>query len=208
MNSIWGNIVVLFAIIVSPALAEDWKKESTDRSNRTALHGSSQVVRGDSGKWNDHAQLLLALPISQKPAKMSLDAWADEIQKKKFELTEKDDIWIIFRTEQLDDNDRVWIERIERRGQQITVVANQAKWQGKYFRNFTGYHVIGLNFGKLEPGKYDVKWVTQSKVFSKFEGDGKAIETKWPKDERSEEDKPTGEKPSELSLAISVKRSH
>jgi hypothetical protein len=49
--------------------------------------------------------------------------------------------------------------------QQVTVVANLAKWQGKYFRNFTYYQVIGVNLGKLEPGKYEVKWIVQRLVF-------------------------------------------
>src|SRR6185295_12567496 len=114
----------------------------------TALHDISERVRGDSGKWNDDAKLQHAPPIALKPAKTSLDAWADQLQKQKIELTDKDDNWLILRTDQLDDNDRVWVERIERRGQQITVVANVAKWQGKYFRNFTSYEVIALNLGR------------------------------------------------------------
>jgi hypothetical protein len=96
----------------------------------------------------------------------------------------------------------VWVERIERRGQQITVVANLAKWQGKYFRNFTGYEVIGLNLGKLEPGKYDVKWIIQPLVFAKFDGDGKALDNNWPKDER-----PADKKPAELHLTVTVNSS-
>ena len=184
------------------AAAQDWTKESKDRAKRTALHDSAQLVRGDSGKWNDDARLQHAPPIEQKPAKMSLDAWADQLLKKKVELTDKDDNWLIFRTEQLDDNDRVWVERIERRGQQITVVANQAKWQGKYFRNFTYYQVIGLNLGKLEPGKYEVKWIIQPLVFAKFDGDGKALDSNWPKDER-----PADKKPTELDVKFVVSTS-
>ena len=38
---------------------------------------------------------------------------------------------------QLDDNDRLWIERIERKGNRITVVLNRAVWQGYYRKNFT-----------------------------------------------------------------------
>src|SRR5262245_30199045 len=182
--------------------AADWKKESKDRTKRAALHGSEQHVRGDSGKWNDDARLQHAPPIEQKPAKVSLDAWADQLLKKTVELTDKDDNWLILRTDQLDDNDRVWVERIERRGQQITVVTNRAKWQGKYFRNFTYYPVIGLNLGKLEPGKYEVKWITQPMVFSKFDGDGKALPTNWPKDERRADKKST-----ELRLTFTVSKS-
>ena len=201
MTRISGLIVVSLTIISMPLHAQDWTKESKDRAKRTELHGSAQLVRGDSGKWNDDSILQHAPPIEQKPAKTSLDAWADQLLKKKVELTDKDDNWLIFRTEQLDDNDRVWVERIERRGQQITVAANVAKWQGKYFRNFTCYEVVGLNLGKLEPGKYEVKWMIQPLVFTKFEGDGKALNTNWPKDER-----PADKKSAELRLAFTVSK--
>ena len=202
MTRISGLFVVSLALVCMPLRAQDWTKESKDRSKRGGLHNSAQLVRGDSGKWNDDARFLHAPPIEQKPAKMSLDSWADSLLKKKGELTDKDDNWLIFRSEQLDDNDRVWVERIERRGQQLTVVASQAKWQGKYFRNFTYYQVIGLKLGKLEPGKYEAKWIIQPLVFAKFDGDGKALDSNWPKDERAADKKPT-----ELRLTFTVSKS-
>ena len=67
-------------------IAQDWTKESKDRATRTALHDRTQIVRGDSGKWNEDALLQHAPPIEQKPAKMSLDAWADPAAKKPTEL--------------------------------------------------------------------------------------------------------------------------
>lgn len=199
MKTIGALMLVSLGIVALPLGAQDWTKESKDRAKRSALHGGAQLVRGDSGKWNDAARLQHAPPIEQKPAKMSLDVWADQLLKKKVDTTDQDDNWLIFRTEQLDDNDRVWVERIERRGQKITVVANQAKWQGKYFRNFTCYEVIGLNLGKLEPGKYEAKWIIQPLVFAKFDGDGKPLNSNWPKDERPAEKKPT-----ELRLTFTV----
>ena len=84
----------------------------------------------------------------------------------------------------------------------MTVVAHQAKWQGKYFRNFTYYQVIAVNLGKLDPGKYDVKWVNQPLEFTKFDGDGKALDSNWPKDER-----PADKKQAELHLTFAVSRS-
>jgi hypothetical protein len=199
MKTTCSLIAVLLGTTAFPLRAENWTKESKDPAKRAALHDGAQRVRGDSGKWNDEALLQHAPPIERKPAKLSLDSWADQLVKAKVELTDKDDNWLILRTEQLDDNDRVWVERIERRGQQITVVANRATWQGKYFRNFTYYGVIGLNLGKLEPGKYEVKWIIQPLVFSKFDGDGKALDANWPKDER-----PADKKPSELRLTFTV----
>lgn len=191
--------MVLLAVAAAPLGAQDWTKELKDPAKRASLHDAAQLVRGDSGKWNDDAQLLHAPPIAQKPAKTSLDSWADSLVKKKPELTGKDENWLIYRTEQLDDNDRVWIERVERRGKQINVVAKRAKWQGKYFRNFTYYAVIGLNLGKLEAGKYDVKMTIEPVVFSKFDGDGKALDTNWPKDERRAD-----KKASELKVTFNV----
>lgn len=193
-----SRVLLLLGIVSLPLGAQDWTKESRDRTRRTALHDSAQQVRGDSGKWNDDARMQQAPPIEQKPAKLSLDAWADLLLKQKVELTEKDDNWLILRTEQLDDNDRVWVERIERRGQQLTIVTNQAKWTGKYFRNFTYYQVIGLNLGKLEPGKYEAKWIIQPLVFATFDGDGKAQDN-WPRDER-----PATRKPTEVRLTFTV----
>jgi hypothetical protein len=202
MKRTCGLIVVSLGLVAFPLHGEDWTKESRDRAKRAALHNSVQQVRGDSGKWNDASRLQHAPPIEQKPAKLSLDAWADQLLKTQVELTDKDDTWLILRTEQLDDNDRVWVERIQRRGRHITVVANQAKWQGKYFRNFTYYPVIGLNLGKLEPGKYEVKWIIQPLVFAKFDGDGKPLDANWPRDER-----PAEKKPAELHLAFTVSSS-
>lgn len=201
MNRIVAFIIVSLLFGSLPLSAQDWTKESKNRAKRAALHDSVQIVRGDSGKWSDDARLQHAPPLAQKPAKMSLDAWADQLVKQKVELTDKDDNWLLFRTEQLDDNDRVWVERIERRGRQITVVANLAKWQGKYFRNFTAFHLLGLNLGKLGPGTYEVKWIIQPLVFTKFDGDGKALGTNWPVDER-----PAAQKPTELRLAFTVSK--
>jgi hypothetical protein len=199
MTRFHGSIIIALAFACVRLGAQDWTKESKDRSKRAALHGAAQLVRGDSGKWNDDARVQHAPPIAQKPAKTSLDAWADQLLKKKVELTDKDDNWLIFRSEQLDDNDRVWVERIEKRGDKITVVAKQAKWQGKYFRNFTYYQAIAVNLGKLAPDKYEVKWVLQPMVFAKFDGDGKALDTNWPKDER-----PADKKATELRVTFTV----
>lgn len=200
MMKLTALTVLLLAFTGTSFVAQEWTKESKDRAKRAALHGSSQFVRGDSGKWNDDAQLQHAPPIEQKPAKMSLDAWADLLKKRKVQVTDQDDNWLIFRTEQLDDNDRIWVERIERRGRQITVVAHLAKWQGKYFRNFTAYEVIGVNIGKLPAGDYEAKWITRPFVFNKFDGDGKALNTNWPLDERA-----AAKKSSELRVSFSVK---
>jgi hypothetical protein len=200
MKVISAIALASLVLLSSTVCAQDWTKENKDRGKRAALHDAAQRVRGDSGKWNDDARLQHMPALEQLPAKMTHDAWADLYLKKQPDLTDKDGHTLIYRSEQLDDNDRVWIERIERRGQQVTIVANQAKWQGKLFRNFSYYQVIAVKLGTLEAGKYDVKWVTQPLVFSKFDGDGKALDANWPSDERPAEKKAT-----ELRLSLVVK---
>ena len=107
---------------------------------------------------------------------MTLDDWADQLlEKRNFKTTSSDDNWMLFRTRQLDDNDRVWAERIERRGNQITIVVNEAIWQGRYSKTFTYYSVFGVNLGKLEPGEYEVKWIINPLAFKQFEGNREAL---------------------------------
>ena len=72
-----GWLVVVLAIVSLPLRAQDWTKESKDRTRRTALHGSTQLVRGDSGKWNDDALVQHAPPLEQKPAKLALDVYLE-----------------------------------------------------------------------------------------------------------------------------------
>ena len=52
---------------------------------------------------------------------------------------------------------------------------------------------------KLEPGQYEVKLITQPLVFTKFDGDGKAVDSNWPMDET-----PAKKKATELSLKFTV----
>ena len=177
---------------------DSWTKALDDRAKRGTLHDAFQNVRGDSGKWNDEPLLQHAPPIEQKPAKTSLDDWADRFLKQDVQLTSNDDNWLLLRTRQLDDNDRVWVERIERSGNQFTIVVHEAIWQGRYSKTFTYYSAFGVNLGKLEPGKYEAKWIIKPLSFKQFEGDGRPNDN-WPKDER-----PTENKPTELRVTFSV----
>ena len=190
----WAAILLLLL-----AQERTWTKERKEGDKRDALHGASQMVRGDSGKWRDEPGLQHAPPIETKPAKTSLDDWADQLLEKKADVSTADHAWLIFRTKQLDDNDRVWVERIERRENAITVVVHQAKWQGRYFKTFTYYPVIAVNLGKLEEGKYDVQCVVKTVTFTHFDGDGKALPANWPKEE-----KPADGKPVELKHSFTV----
>ncbi|MDA1052715.1 MAG: hypothetical protein O3C40_19855 [Planctomycetota bacterium] len=200
MRKVAALLVVSVAVVSVPLLAQDhsWTKVLKDRTKRDTLHDGFLKVRGDSGKWNDEPRLQHAPPMQQKPADVSLDDWADQLLAKEFKQSRGDDHWLLFRTQQLDDNDRVWIERIERRENRFTVVVSQAVWQGRYSKNFTYYNVYGVNLGKLEPGKYQANWNTKTLVFSNFDGTGRPPDN-WPKDERVAD-----QEPSESSVSFTV----
>jgi hypothetical protein len=207
MRTIRVFMIAALVTNCSPLLAQESKppqhgdsstKELKDRSKRGTLHDAFQNVRGDTGKWNDEPILQHAPPIGQKPQKVSLDDWADQSLKREFQLTSNDDNWLLFRTRQLDDNDRVWVDRIERRGNQFIVVVNEAIWQGRYSKTFTYYGAVGVNLGKLEPGEYEAKCIIKPLAFKKFEGDGRPTDN-WPSDEL-----PADKKPTELRVTFSV----
>ncbi len=206
-------IIAVFAMLCAPNIAQEpaksakqpaaqdsaregnaWTKALLDRSKRGTLHDAFQFVRGDTGRWSDEPLLLHAPPIGQKPAKRSLDDWFDQLlEKKSFQTTSSHDNWLLLRTRQLDDNDRLWVERIQREGNQFTVVLSEAIWQGRYAKTFTFYSVFGVNLGKLEPGKYEAKWIIQPLEFKQFEGTGQAAvqgKENWSKDDRPAEKKP------------------
>ena len=178
-------------------------KAVKDRAERGTLSDKRQLVRGDTGKWNDSATLQHAPPLTQKPQGMSLDDWVDELSDKKPAATASDDNWLIFRTRQLDDNDRVWIEKIERSGNEFTITMHEAIWQGNYFKTFTWYEVTAVNLGKLPAGDYSVKWIVKPLTFKQLEKPREAqnnYQTNWPTDDQSGSAKPV-----ELKAAFSVK---
>ena len=178
-------------------------KAVKDRAERGTLSDKRQLVRGDTGKWNDSATLQHAPPLTQKPQGMSLDDWVDELSDKKPAATASDDNWLIFRTRQLDDNDRVWIEKIERSGNEFTITMHEAIWQGNYFKTFTWYEVTAVNLGKLPAGDYSVKWIVKPLTFKQLEKPREAqnnYQTNWPTDDQSGSAKPV-----ELKATFSVK---
>ena len=179
--------------------AEVLLKVIKDRTQRGTLHDAFQAVRGDTGKWNDEPSLQLAPAIARKPEQVSLDDWFDQLAEQKYRPA-GGETWLLFRTRQLDDNDRAWVERVERRGNQFTIVVSLAKWQGKYPKNFTYYDVFGVNLGKLEPGKYEAKWVISPREFRTFDGDGRPRDN-WPKDDVVTAEKQAIELPLQFTVA-------
>jgi hypothetical protein len=179
-------------------------KAVKDRAERGTLSDQRQLVRGDTGKWNDSATLQHAPPLARKPQGMPLDDWADELGEKKPATTAADDNWLIFRTRQLDDNDRVWIEKIERSDNAFTITMHEAIWQGNYFKTFTWYEVTAVNLGKLPAGDYTVRWIVKPLTFKQLEKPREAqrdYQTNWPID-----DQPASGKSAELKTQFTVKK--
>jgi hypothetical protein len=177
---------------------EAWVRSLSETDAPTTLHAAQQQVRGDSGKWRDDPEVQLVPAISQKPEKVSLDDWADQLLEQGYEPTADDGNCLLLRTRQLDDNDRVWVERVERRGNELIVVVNEAVWQGRYSKNFTWYSVLAVAVGPLPPGEYEARCIVQRLEFSEFEDPSKRAES-WPKDERT-----AGKEPVKLSLTFTV----
>jgi hypothetical protein len=220
MKRISVLIVAVCSLTISPLLAQDesrdeaaaerstWTKELKDREQRGKLQDAFQMVRGDSGRWSEEHQVQLAPAMARKSDKVSLDDWFDQLQRIDFTPSSADDTWLLLRTKQLDDNDRVWVERIERRGNQLTVTVSLAKWQGRYQKNFTYYNVYGVNLGKLEPGKYEAKWIIMPLVFREFEGNGRPRENSptdgRPRDNWSKDETPAEAEPEVLPIGFTV----
>lgn len=182
-----------------PQQGETWTRELAEPVQRGKLQDAFQFIRGDTGKWSDEPKLLCA-PLTDKPSKTSLDEWFDQMERRRGAPPRADeDAWLLFRTRQFDDNDRIWIERIERQGKRISIVMNEAIWQGKYFKTFTFYQTYGINLGKLVPGEYSVDWTIRSRAFRQFAGEGKPTPENWPKD-----DAPAQKKPVVITMKISV----
>lgn len=214
----WSMIVALMAVAWNPVRlatarcdetppppattpvpeGENWTRAVNARSERGSLHAAQQPVRGDTGKWRDDDGLQPVPAFSHKPEKTTLDDWADQLLDTNHQLTADQEAALLLRTRQLDDNDRVWVERIERRGNELTLIVNEAVWQGRYSKNFTFYQVIGVNVGRLPPGEYKAKCIIQRLEFREFEDPTRRAES-LPKDEQ-----PSDEEPLELNIKFTV----
>lgn len=196
--------IAAFALIPALLLAAETQviNQVKERPQRGTLSDQRQIVRGDTGRWNDVATLLPARSPADRPQGMPLDDWMDEVSEKKPALAAGEEAWLLFRTRQLDDNDRAWIEKVERQGNAFTITMHEAVWQGSYFKTFTYYEVDALNLGRLPRGDYTVTWIVKPLVFKQLEKPREAQnnhQTNWPTDEQ-----PGERPPVELKAAFSV----
>ncbi len=162
---------LFLAILAFAPLFLAQEAPSPDRGVQSAR----EMVRGDSGRWNDTAILQVIPPLSQKPKGISLDAWGDQLLETPSSPKAGEEVWLLFRTRQLDDNDRVWVEKIDRSGKEIVITLREAIWEGNYFKTFTYYGVLAVNLGALPAGDHSVKWVVEPLRFKRFDGDGRPM---------------------------------
>ncbi len=184
----WLGLGVLL-LIPCLLVAEELRvlRQVKDGTERGRLSDARQIVRGDTGKWSDVAELRPAPPLARKPAGLALDAWLEEMAGRVVELAAGEDVWLLYRSRQLDDNDRLWIERIERSGNAFTVTLHEAIWQGDYFKTFTYHEVGAVNLGLLAAGEYTVTWRVLPLQFRQLEKPREAQRdyvTNWPVDAR------------------------
>ena len=207
MNTAYASLFAWLMVLAAPLAAQEnkpagklansqvrrgdkWAQVIEDRAQRGTLHDAFQLVRGDTGRWSDEPQLLHAPATAAKPLPLKLDDWADRRLDAEATSTAADDNWLLVRTRQLDDNDRLWIERVERQGNEFTVVLSEAIWQGRYQKTFTYYGVFGVNLGQLKAGEYQARCTIQPLSFKQFDGDGRPLPENRPKDDRPAEKKP------------------
>jgi hypothetical protein len=159
----------ILATILIADESDNWSKAVKSKDQRGSLEVRAENVRGDTGKWRDDALIQAAPALAEIPEKLSIDDWADQLLEAKATLTASGDIWLVFRTRQFDDNDRAWVEKVERQGKRFNVVMHQAIWKGRYGKSFTYYRVIVVNLGKLPAGDYEATWSVQPLSFTTFE---------------------------------------
>ena len=171
---LWG--VTSGTVIVEVAEAEQpnaWAGPIQEPKKREPLHDVLQEVRGKRSKQDQ----LWVVPGGPHILRMSkegnLSVWLDTLAfKQQVALMADKDTWLLFRSKQLNDNDRVWIESIDRskvgRGR-IEVVCRRAVWNGRATENATYHPVFGVNLGRLAAGTYEATWVVRECSFREFD---------------------------------------
>jgi hypothetical protein len=150
-----------------------------DEGSFDVIFTLSQVhesVRPSGGATSEKDQLIVV--PGPKPKEQAPSQWFGSGLKAGNDPTADQDTWLLFRSKQLNDNDRMWIERVERADDTFTVTMSRAIWLGRYAANETFHEVHGVNLGKLPAGKYTVKWIVRESGFEEFGKDG------WPPKDR------------------------
>lgn len=117
---------------------------------------------------------IVAVP-GPKPKDQTPAAWFKSGEKRTPQLTADRETWLLFRSKQVDDNDRMWIESVMRSGNHFIVSMRRAIWLGPYKKNVGFHEIHGVNLGTLPPGEYTASWYIALDSFKEFDKSG------WPK---------------------------
>ncbi|MFT7639823.1 MAG: HEAT repeat protein [Pirellulaceae bacterium] len=175
-----------------------WLNSVRQPSDRGTLHSVHQKVRIDRFSEKDQFQHGRALPVGSDT---ELDIHFEQTVKYRSLLSPRNDNFLMFRSRQLNDNDRMWIESVERDGDLFTVVAQRAIWTADYAKNITFYDVFAINLGRLPEGKYRAKWIIkplEHGLTDEVDAEGR------PKIEQPSE----SEKQTELSATFTIAADH
>ena len=199
MSAARAACVIVLTFVAGALAAEpaSWTRQLKEDDQRDALHDRGERVRGDSGKWSDAPRVQHVI-LARKPEKLSLSDWSEQMSENEDKARHGDESWLLIQTQQLNDNDRGWVERIERKGDRFTVKVNRATWQGAYRKNCTYHQILAARLGKLEPGSYQATCVIHPLEFKEFTG------TRGQGDHWSTGEQPSGEKPRELGIQFDV----
>jgi len=157
-----------------------WVNSVSRIEDRDTLYSAYQKSRGPRRSNGDRFHHWSALSSGSD---RELNALFNDSAGGPTSLSPFHDNVLLFRSRQLNDNDRMWIERVKRDGDLFTVTAHRATWNGAYSRNLTYYDVFSVNIGKLPPGAYRAKWVIKPLDFGES-------------DELDEQGRPIVERPS------------
>ena len=165
--------------------ATKWVKVAATPKDRAGMYADVEKVvgvRGPLGKDLLHD----APPPSARPEGMSLGEWFTYLLVSGARLDANGETFLLFRSRYVDDNDLMWIERIERDGNHFTIRMKRAIWQGTYHANVTYHSVYAVNLGKLPADIYAAEWIIEPLEFTQLDKDG------WPADAKADpKDKPT-----------------
>jgi len=186
----------------------EWLREVTNPHDRNALLDELWGIA--TGQASPGERLLHAPPIEWKNTR-TLKGWFEHVARQKVNVSSEDDNWLIFRSGQLNDNDRVWIHAIQRQGDKFTMAVHRAKWTGQYAGRGaylasplnSHYTYYAANLGRLPAGRYSARLVVQPYVFAEFDAQSvphRQSSLKYPQDARPDDQA----KPTEMEIAWTV----
>jgi hypothetical protein len=144
---------------------------------RFTLSHVEEFVPVGSGVTSKRDELIV-LPGSKGDQRPS--QWFDSGLKAKHDLTAGKETWLLFRSQQHNSDDRLWVERIDRAGNTFTVTMNRAVWVGPNPVKGTFHQIHGISLGEVPAGKYVARWVIRDSTYTEVGKDRRPKNLKPP----------------------------